>query len=88
MKHQILTTRSSPEEPVRTFSNRKRFPLRTLMICFTAWLIATEMLVFDEVKLYTNAALLEEAARVLHESQVIVPNDRPNSAGTIRMQNL
>jgi len=46
------------------------------------------VLVFDEVKVYTNAALLEQAARVLHGPQVIVPSERPNSAATIRMQNL
>jgi hypothetical protein len=88
MNNQTLTTSGSPNEPIVVFSGRRRFPLRTLMICFTAWLIATEVLVFDEVKVYTNAALLEQAARVLHGPQVIVPSERPNSAATIRMQNL
>jgi hypothetical protein len=88
MSNQILTTSGSPSEPIVAFSGRRRFPLRTLMICFTAWLIATEVLVFDEVRFYANAALFEQAARALHGPQVVIPSDRPNSEGTIRMQNL
>jgi hypothetical protein len=88
MSNQILTTNGSPDAPLAAFSGRRRFPLRTLMICFTAWLIATEVLVFDEVKVYTNAAMLEQAARVLRGPQVVIPSERPNAAGTIRMQNL
>ena len=40
-----------------------RFPLRTLVVCFTVWLIATEVLVFDQIKFDTRTHLLEQAAR-------------------------
>ena len=54
------------------------FPLRTLVVCFTVWLIATEVLVFDQIKFDTRAQLLEQAARGFHEAEVIVPNERPS----------
>jgi zona occludens toxin (predicted ATPase) len=57
---------------------RRSFPLRTLMVCFTTWLIATEVLIFDEVKFMANAELLEQAARALRAPQGIVPNERPS----------
>jgi hypothetical protein len=53
-----------------------RFPLRTLMVCFTFWLIATEILIFDEAKFNTRVELLEQASRALHGPQVIVPSER------------
>src|SRR5438034_11066520 len=28
---------------------RRPFPLRTLMVCFTIWLIATQAMIFDQV---------------------------------------
>jgi hypothetical protein len=54
------------------------FPLRTLMVCFTTWLIATEILVFDQVRFNANAALLEQAARALRGPEVVVPGGRPS----------
>ena len=38
--------------------------LRTLMVCFTVWLIATEILIFDQIK-FDAKAELEQAARAL-----------------------
>lgn len=38
------------------------FPLRTLMVCFTALLIITEVLVFDQLGFDAKTALLEEGA--------------------------
>jgi hypothetical protein len=55
----------------------REFPLRTLMVCFTTWLIATEILIFDEIKFNANAALLERAARALRGPEVVVPSERP-----------
>ena len=49
------------------------FPLRTLVVCFTVWLIATEVLVFDQIKFDTRTQLLEQAARGFHGPEVIVP---------------
>ena len=55
-------------------SEFKRFPLRTLMICFTTWLIVTEVLVVDEVKLKGSAELIDQAVRAL-----VVPSERPSN---------
>jgi hypothetical protein len=56
----------------------REFPLRTLVVCFTFWLIATEVLVFDQIKFDTRTHLLEQAARGFHGPEVIVPNERPS----------
>jgi hypothetical protein len=53
------------------------FPLRTLVVCFTVWVIATEVLVFDQIKFDARTHLLEQAARGFHGPEVIVPNERP-----------
>ena len=55
-------------------SEFKRFPLRTLMICFTTWLIVTEVLVVDEVKFKVSAELIDQAGRAL-----VVPSERPSN---------
>jgi hypothetical protein len=55
----------------------RAFPLRTLMVCFTTWLIATEILVFDQVRFNANAELLQQAARALRGPEVVVPSERP-----------
>ena len=57
---------------------RRAFPLRTLMVCFTVWLIATEVLVFDKIKFDAKAELLEQAARALRGPQVMAPTERPS----------
>jgi hypothetical protein len=65
------------------------FPVRTLMVCFTIWLIATEILIFDQIRFNARAELLEQAARALRGPEVAVPSERPAhlpSNGT--MQNL
>jgi hypothetical protein len=55
------------------------FPVRTLMVCFTIWLIATEVLVFDQLKFNARAELLNQAARALRGSQLTVPSERPSN---------
>jgi hypothetical protein len=55
------------------------FPLRTLMVCFTVWLIATQAMIFDQVKFDERVHLLEQEARSLGGTQVIVPNERPSN---------
>ena len=78
-----------PSAPGAAISRRNSFPLRTLMVCFTAWLIATEVLIFDQVKSNANAALLERAARALRGPEVVVPSERsPNFPSGSKMQNL
>jgi hypothetical protein len=64
------------------------FPLRTLMVCFTIWLIATEVLVFDQVKFNAKTDLLEQAARALHGPEVVVPSERRSNLPSARMENL
>jgi len=78
-----------PSAPAPAISRRKSFPLRTLMVCFTAWLITTDILIFDEVKFNANAALLEQAARALRRPEVVVPSERsPNFQSGAKMQRL
>jgi hypothetical protein len=65
------------------------FPLRTLMACFTIWLIATEILVFDQLKFDAKAELLNQAARALRGSQLMAPSERPsNLPGNAGMEKL
>ncbi len=64
------------------------FPLRTLMVCFTIWLIATEVLVFDQVKFNAKTDLLEQAARALHGPEVVAPSERRSNLPSARMENL
>ena len=63
---------------------RRPFPLRTLMVCFTIWLIATQAMIFDQIKFDERAQLLEHTARSLGAPQVVVPSERPShsSSGT------
>jgi hypothetical protein len=55
----------------------RSFPHRTLIVCFTIWLIATQVMIFDQVKFDARARLLEQAARSLGGPQVMVPNEPP-----------
>ena len=70
-------------------SKRRSFPLRTLMICFTIWLIATEVLIFDQIKFNIRIELLEQATRAIRGPQLLVPTERPsNLPGDAQMQKL
>ena len=65
------------------------FPLRTLMVCFTIWLIATEVMLFDQLKFDAKAQLLDQAARALRGSQLTVPSERrSNVPGDASMEKL
>jgi hypothetical protein len=64
------------------------FPLRTLMVCFTIWLIATEVLVFDQVKFNAKTELLEQAARAFRGPEVVVPSERPSDLPGAKMKTL
>jgi hypothetical protein len=66
------------EDTVITASNRRSFPLQTLMVCFTVWLIATEILIFDQIKFNVRAELLEQATQALRGSQLLEPTERPS----------
>jgi len=54
------------------------FPLRTLMVCLTVWLIATQAMIFDQVKFDERVHLLEQEARSLGGPQVTVPYEGPS----------
>ena len=70
---------NSPGDAVAAaVASRGPFPLRTLMVCFTIWLIATQAMFFDQLKFKEKAQLLEETARSLGAPQVVVPNQRPS----------
>ena len=59
------------------------------MVCFTVWLIATEMVVFDQIKFNAKAELLEQAARSLRGSQLSVPSERrPELSDRPKMEKL
>ena len=67
----------------------KSFPLRTLLVCFTTWLIASEILVFGQVKFNAKAELLDQAARLLRPPELVIPGKRPsNLPDSARMERL
>jgi len=71
---------NSPRDAVAAaVARRGPFPLRTLMVCFTIWLIATEAMFFDQLKFKERALLLEETARSFGAPQVVVPNQRASN---------
>jgi hypothetical protein len=70
-------------------SVRRPFPLRTLMVCFTIWLIATQAMIFDQIKFDERAQLLEQTTRSLGAPQMAVPSERPShSLSGAEMQRL
>jgi hypothetical protein len=65
------------------------FPLRTLMVCFTIWLIATQAMIFDQVKFDERTQLLEQTTRSPGAPQMAVPSERPShSSSGAEMQRL
>jgi hypothetical protein len=70
-------------------SNRRLFPFRTLLVCFTIWLIATEVLIFDQIKFNVRIEALEQATRAMRGSQLLVPTERPSHIpGAAKMEKL
>ena len=86
-----MKTSESPtasNDPVMPASNRRSLALRTLIVCFTIWLIATEVLIFDQIKFNARIEVLEQAARSIRGQQ-LVPTERPtNLPGTAKMEKL
>jgi hypothetical protein len=80
----FLTVRNSPSGAVAAAIARRRpIPLRTLIVCFTIWLIATQAMIFDQVKFDQRAHLIEQASRSLGGPPVIVPNERPSNLPSV-----
>ena len=71
----VLRVSNSPSDAVASITSRGRFALCTLIVCFTIWLIATQAMIFDQVKFVERVHLLEEATRALGGPQVVVPNE-------------
>ena len=87
MKTSEFSTTS--EDSAVAVSNRRSFPLGTLMVCLTIWLIATEILIFDQIKFNAKAQLIEQATRAIHGSQLLVPTERPaHFPGAAKMEKL
>src|SRR5262245_6047619 len=62
----VFSVGDSPSGAVTAaIANRRPFPVRTLMVCFTTWLIATQAMIFDQIKFDERAHLLEQNARSL-----------------------
>jgi hypothetical protein len=77
------------DAPVAAVSDRRVFPLRTLMVCFTVWLVATEVLIFDQIRFNAKAELVEQAARAFRGPQLIVPSERtPQPSDRAKMEKL
>jgi hypothetical protein len=78
-----------PSAPGAAISRRNLFPLRTLMVCFTIWLVATEVLIFDQIKFNVRIDLLEQATRASREPQLLAPSERSsNLPGVAKMEKL
>lgn len=58
--------------------HRRSFPLRSLMICFTVWLIATEVLIFDQIKFNARIQLFEQATQPSRTTRLLIPTERPS----------
>jgi hypothetical protein len=59
------------------------------MVCLTIWLVATEALIFDQIKFNVRIELLEQATRAIRGQQMLVPTQRPsNLSGDAQMEKL
>jgi len=89
-RNHVLKVADSPNGAVAApIADRKPFPLGTLMVCFTIWLIATQAMIFDQIKFDERVHLLEQASRSLGLPQATVPYELqsklPNSANLQRL---
>jgi len=74
----IVSAGNAPSSPIAApVATRRPFPLRTLMVCFTIWLIATQAMIFHQIKFDERTQLLERTARSLGAPQVLVPSEGP-----------
>ena len=80
---------TTADGPAMTLSNSRPFPVRLLMVCFTVWLIATEVLIFDQIKFNVQVDLLEQATRSARRPQLVLPMQRPSHLpDSAKMENL
>jgi hypothetical protein len=70
-------------------AGRGPFPHRTLIVCFTIWLIVTQAMIFDQVKFKTRVRLIEQQTRSFSGPRLVVPNEqRSNSPSGAKVQRL
>jgi hypothetical protein len=88
--HRVVRASNAPNGPIAaSVAIRRPFPLRTVIVCFTIWLIATQAMIFDEIKFEQRAQLLEQTARSLGAPQMAVPSEGPlHSSNGAEMQRL
>jgi hypothetical protein len=81
--NRVFRVGNSPNGTVAAATaSRGPFPVRTLIVCFTIWLIATQAMIFDQVKFDARAHLLEQATRSFGGPQIVVPDERPSNHPT------
>ena len=80
--HNRFASNSPSGSDAAAIASHVPFPLRTLIVCFTIWLIATQAMIFDQIKFDQRAHLIEQEARSLGVPQVVVPNERPSNLPT------
>jgi hypothetical protein len=86
-EHNRLVGNSPGGAVAAAIASREPFPLRTLIVCFAIWLIATEAMIFDQLKFETRAHLFERQTRSLSGPRVLIPNEQPSdlsSAATVQ----
>ena len=88
--NRVFRVANSPSGAVAApIADQKPFPLHTLMVCFTIWLIATQAMIFNQIRFDERVHLLEQETRSLGVPQVVVPNERPSNLSTrVKVQRL
>jgi len=73
---------SSSSDVAAGIASRGPFPRRTLIVGFTIWLIATQVMIFDQLKFDERVHLLERETRSLGGPQAIIQNERQTNRST------
>ena len=77
--HNRLVGNSPSGAAVAAIASRGPLPLHTLIVCFTIWLIATQAMIFEQVKFNERAHLLEQETRSFGGPGVVIPNEPPSN---------
>ena|SRR5437763_9820985 len=87
--HNRLVGNSPGAAVAAAIASRGPFPLRTLIVCFTIWLIATQAMIFDQLKFETRAHLFEQQTRSLGGPRALIPNEqRADLSSAAKVQRL
>src|SRR5215467_7141543 len=77
--NRVFGVSNSPSAAIAAITSGGRFPHRTLIVCFTIWLIATQAMIFDQLKFNERAHLFEQEARSFGAPQAVFPNEPPSN---------